>query len=115
MGPIEERLTLELAQVKTFLRVDGSEEDDTIGDMITAAKQKADEYCNNYFTDDGLIDGDPQDIPIAIKLWCMSAIGRMYELRPNGLTTEYSKDLSQNVWGQIDYSPIFQYRMEPGF
>lgn len=115
MGPIEERLELELEQVKTFLRVDGAEDDDTIQDMIDAAKQKADEYCNNYFTDDGTAEGEPQAIPKAIKTWCLSMIARAYERRLNGVTTEYSKDLSQTIWGGIDYSDIFQYRMEPGF
>jgi hypothetical protein len=49
MGAVVSRLDITLEEAKTFLRVDGDEDDGLIEDLISSAKQAADAYLNNPF------------------------------------------------------------------
>ncbi len=125
MRAISERLELTLKEVRAFLREgeviplepeSGDEEnvqpeDVILEALIDAAKEAADDYCNNPFVDK---DGNELPIPARIKLWCLKWVARQYENRPSGLVQEQISGLGALTWGSVDYTDLMPYRRIPG-
>jgi uncharacterized phage protein (predicted DNA packaging) len=65
-------LPISLAEVKTYLRVDGEEEDDLLAGLILTAK----EHCENYLKTSLLIE-----TPTPIKQAMLLLVGHFYEQR----------------------------------
>lgn len=107
---IQDRLTIDLDEVKEFLRIDESNTsfDVTLTTLIEASKQAADAYCQNEFLDD---DGTELDIPAKVKFWCLTWIARHTERGPNGITIIQIRELGSAEWGIEDYRDLHSYRM----
>jgi hypothetical protein len=56
-GPVGTRLSLDLGSVKLYLRVDTDDDDDLISTLINSAKQRADDFLQNPFTEERRIVG----------------------------------------------------------
>jgi len=108
---VYDRLTINLTEMKNYLRVSHEEDDELIIDLINAAKEDADNYLNNPFED---ADGEELDIPSTIKRWVMGRVARQYERRIEGLSSEGISGLNTIAWGKEEYSGIQQYRINPG-
>ena len=108
---VYDRLTINLTEMKNYLRVSHEEDDELIIDLINAAKEDADNYLNNPFED---ADGEELDIPSTIKRWVMGRVARQYERRIEGLSSEGISGLNTIAWGKEEYSGIALYRINPG-
>jgi hypothetical protein len=102
-GPVEARLELTVDELKIHLRIDGDTENGWLADALATAMQRADAFLQELFEDD---DGEPADIPEAVKTWCKEVVGRAYELRGSGLTTESASGLGSQTWSDLDFSGI---------
>lgn len=117
---VQERLTITVAEAKTYLRVDGSEEDVLIEELITSAKASADAFLNNPFTSR---DGTLLAIPAPVKTWCLRRVAFLYEHRvetlradtvPGSGTTDYGSRVSDTNNATLDYSLLRPHRLNPG-
>lgn len=104
---------IDLAAVKTHLRIDNDRYDPSLTVMLAGIKGQADAYCNDpTFSDYGGV------VPAQIKWWVLKACLAVYE-RPNMFSIrqdiwEQGADYYQFVWDEYieDLKP---YRIEPGF
>lgn len=108
---VYDRLIVTLTEMKNYLRVSHEEDDEYIADLINAAKEDADNYLNNPFSD---AEGEELDIPLTVKRWVMARVARQYERRVEGLSSESISGLNSIAWGKEEYSGIQQYRINPG-
>lgn len=109
---IQDRLSLTLAEVKEFMRIDAdnTDYDVTLARLITASLRMADDYCQNDFLDED--DGVTElDIPDSVYSWCISWIGRHAERGPNGVDLVQIRELGSIKWGDTDYRDLHPYRM----
>lgn len=113
--PIFTHLTLTIAELRDYLRINGTEDDVLLATLLDAAKAEADDYCNNDFgypaNDDGGYSGA---IPANVKLWVMQRVARNYENRPNGLTASSLTGLGSVSWGPVDWTLLERLRLSPG-
>lgn len=110
MGAIQERLVLDLDTVKNFVRASDAD-NEIIEFLVDAAKEEADNYCNNPFLS---AYGEELPIPSAVKLWCLKWIARNYERRQSGLTSEQMSGLGSTSWGEVEFDELMPYRIYPG-
>tara|TARA_Y100000593_G_scaffold81692_1_gene152963 strand:- start:675 stop:1043 length:369 start_codon:yes stop_codon:yes gene_type:complete len=92
MGAVTDRLTLTLSEVKDYVGVSDSSEDDFLNTLITAVKQAADLYLNNPFLDSA---GVAADIPDLVKLGCFVWISREFQRRTPGVTMARAGELAE--------------------
>lgn len=107
---IEENSTINLAKTKKFLRIDSDDTvlDDILKLAILAAKQAADNYCQDTF----------ETVPAPIELWILSVIQLWWERKNPFIVSTEIKDLGQTDW-EFNYDDYFHtiksYRREVGF
>ena len=115
---VRDRLTVTVEDAKHFLRVDGSEDDQLILELVDSAKASADAFLNNPFTDS---TGADLPIPDDVRLWVLRRVAFAYENRVESLvidnvagvgSVEYGGRLQQAT--NLDYSIIRPYRLNPG-
>lgn len=115
---VRDRLTVTVEDAKHFLRVDGSEDDQLIMELVDSAKASADAFLNNPFTDS---TGADLPIPDDVRLWVLRRVAFAYENRVESLvidnvagvgSAEYGGRLQQAT--TLDYSLIRPYRLNPG-
>ena len=117
---IRERSATDLSIMKQHLRIDSSETGfDTLLEMyLTAAKQMADDYCQNPFT--RYISGvkKKQPIPGPIEVWIMKTVTDWYTF-PEKDTTEVEVDGTnrsrRDLSYDVTYGMLKPYRREVGF
>ncbi len=116
---VQDRLTVTLQDAKAYLRVDTTDEDALIQDLIDQAKASADAFLNNPFTDDS---GADEGIPADVKAWVLRRVAFMYEQRVENVradsvtgvgTIDYGRAISDRG-GSLDYALIRPYRLNPG-
>lgn len=116
---VQDRLTVTVEEAKSYLRVDASDEDTLIQDLIDQAKASADAYLNNPFTDSA---GADEGIPSDVKAWVLRRVAFMYEQRVENVradsvtgvgTADYGRAISDRG-GSLDYALIRPYRLNPG-
>ena len=61
-----------LQEVKTYLRIDGEEEDSLLADLLAAARQHAEDYLNAEL---------PQPLPLPIRQSLLLLTAHFYEQR----------------------------------
>lgn len=110
MGAVKDRLNIDLAEVKAFLHIDGDNEDVVLQTLVDAAKEAADQFLNNPFTDKG---GNPQPIPAPVKLWVLKRVARSYERRAEGVVSQRD-EVGAVQWGPEEYAELWPYRRNPG-
>lgn len=107
---IADKSVVNLSMAKNYLRIDS---DDTILDpilklAIRAAKEAADNYCQNSFT----------EVPAEIEMWILGVILLWWERKGPLLKSAEQKDLGITEW-KFDYDDYFHaikcYRREVGF
>lgn len=117
---VQERLTITVQEAKLYLRVDGSEEDTLIEELITSAKASADAFLNNPFTSR---DGTMLAIPAPVKAWCLRRVAFLYEHRvetlradtvPGAGTADFGSRISDSNMTTLDYSLLRPHRLNPG-
>lgn len=112
MGAVKDRLTLTLNEVKGWLRVDDTADDALLLALVDAAKEAADAYLDNPFTD---ADGNPLPIPAAVRVWVLERVARLYQQRVEGLASESLSGVGGVTYGPEDYALLWPYRKFPGF
>lgn len=112
---IEDNSTVDATTVKKFLRLD---EDDTYLDTVIdlallAAKQAADNYCQDTF-----LVGDTVVVPAEIEMWILQTVSLWWERKNPFITSMQYKDLGTVNW-EYNYDDYFHglkaYRREVGF
>jgi hypothetical protein len=86
---LKDRLTIELEEVKNYLKLDPHDEseDAFLTDLINVAKEQADAYLNNDFN--AYENGELKllELPFSIKIACLKMIGTWYEIRTDAITS----------------------------
>jgi len=90
-----DRSTLDLEQVKQYLRVDIDDDDSLIEQLLASAKIEADGYLMNPFLDK---DGNPDDIPEAVNLGVLRRIAKYYDQRTDGVNSAGITGLGTTAW-----------------
>jgi hypothetical protein len=88
-------------------------EDITLGFMLGAAKRAADNYCQNYFTDDNLPpeSGDTVTIPDDVEMWILERVSRDYFRRHEGAKRISTYEVQDVTFGGDDLCKLDPYRM----
>ena len=116
---VQDRLTLDLAEVKAYLRVEHDEEDALLEELVKGAKASADAFLNNPFQD---ASGAPEPIPDDVKLWVLRRVAFLYEQRVENVRSDQLQGVGQVDYGRLametartlDYTLIRPYRLNPG-
>lgn len=111
MGAVKERSLIDLAAAKKHLRVKSDAFDVIIQNYLDAAKDKADDFCNNAFVD---ADGVALPIPGNVENFVLTLVGRLFDNPDNGLQMDQTAGVGNLNWGDIDYSMIEGKRLNPG-
>lgn len=101
---IKDRLDLTVTEFKTYMRIDHTEEDEQLEDLLAAAMLQADHFCQNTFTsinDAGTEIEEP--IPEDVKHAVMRIAAALYESRADHIAGENVAGLSYST-GQIEWS-----------
>jgi hypothetical protein len=114
---IQDRSTITVSMAKTHMRVDGTVEDAIIRLYLSAAKARADAYCNNTFTDQL---GNELDIPADVDVWVLQTVSKFYNHRTVGVSMEKVEDLGEVKYHtlsdvDINFDLLKPYRHEVGF
>lgn len=104
MGAVADRSSVDVELVKSYLRLDGTADDDLLEFLLEAAKDDADDYLGNDF--------GGGDIPPKVDRWVLKEVLRDYENRPAGLSQQNIAALGNVTWAVRDYSGIAS-RWEP--
>lgn len=107
MGAVKENFPYDAELVKNFLQIDNDEP--ILELFFEAAKEDADNYCNNPF----LVDGEVV-IPATVKLWVLRRMARYYEHRVSGVRSQ-SDAMGSIAWHPEDFEGLHPYRIYPGF
>lgn len=107
---IADNSIITLAKVKIYLRIDS---DDTASDTVlsiflAAAKEDADGYCQDTFT----------DVPYGIEEWILETVLLKWERRSPFLTNNEQRDIGKTTWTfNVDdyFHGLKRYRREVGF
>lgn len=101
---------VDLTLVKSYLHIDP---DDTANDSVltlylTAAKEAADNYCQDTFA----------TVPAAIEIWILKIVALSYERKTAFMTKSDFKDMGSTEW-KYNYDDYYHelkvYRREVGF
>lgn len=108
---VQDRLTITLVEVKAHLKIDGTDQDVQLSNLITAAKAEADAYMQcTFLADDGVTE---LTLPGQIKQWCLKAIAYYYD-NPTGGSVVQVQDLGRSEWRDKDlrwYRELEPYRV----
>lgn len=101
---------VKLPMVKNYLRIDTDEliHDPILKIAIAAAKEAADNYCQDTF----------DDVPAGIEMWILSVIQLWWERKAPFIKAGMLKDIGSTEWGfNYDdyYHGLKMYRREVGF
>lgn len=116
---VQDRLSVTTEEAKFYLRVDASDEDTLISELVNSAKAAADAFLNNTFTTS---TGVEEDIPDDIKTWVLRRVAYLYEQRVENVRADqvagvglvdYGRAMSDRG-GTVDYALIRPYRLNPG-
>ena len=95
-----------LAEAKLFLRIDHSEEDTLLGQMITAVRTEAENRTRRTFVGDGA-----EDVPAPVRQWMLCRLSSLYEQRESFATGQNFAEFSHAfIDGLLD-----PYILEGGF
>ncbi len=101
-----------LEDIKSYLKIQHIQEDDLLERLIAAATKEALDYlCRTYENKDGEFDSDL--VPEPVKLWVMRRVGRLYEQREAGATSEAVPGFRTVTYEDTVESLVY-YRKEPG-
>lgn len=114
---ISDNSSVTLLKMKKYLRLDESDtyQDDELKLTLAAAKEEADDYCQDSFADPATGE---VNIPAKVDLWVMQTVSLNWERRGALLTDSMTKDLGQVKW-TYDYDDYYHglksKRREVGF
>lgn len=114
---VQDRLNLTPAEALHYLRVDDTEDEALVTDLLEGAKASADAFLNNPFTD---ADGNDLPIPAAVKSWVLRRVAMLYEQRIEGARGDEVHSLGRvdygmrDEMGSADMALIRSFRRNPG-
>ena len=125
MGAIVDRLVLTITEVEEWLGLSSGSGGTKLDLILVAAKELADEYCNNPFTDS---DDVELAIPSAVKVGVLQLIQDTWDdnisngnlalkkKKAEGLEIEYMLNSTvKNYISSVVQNYLTQYRLVPGF
>ncbi|MGN7485358.1 head-tail connector protein [Priestia megaterium] len=98
-----EHLVISVTEMKSYLRVDHTADDELLTLLIETAKEQAEAYLNHDFTEtdtEGVVTY--LTIPSTVKLACMRMVNSWYDYRDDVTETSTLGDRSRNV-GEIPW------------
>lgn len=111
---VQDRLQLNMAEVKAYLRVEHDEEDALLEELVKAVKTSADSYLNNPFTG---ASGAEEPIPDDVKVWVLRRVAYLYEQRLENVSGDTLAGVGEVDYGKVssfDYTLFRPYRLNPG-
>ena len=111
----QEAAALELAAVKTWLRVDGDALDGAIRDAIDEAKAEADAFCANPFTVINPLTAEiiVLPVPFGVRTWVRERVARLIQ-NPTGAASIAVTGVSTVAWSTPTFEGLYPYRRLPG-
>lgn len=107
------QLVIDLQELKNYLKIDHSADDDLLVLLIESAKEHAEAYLNHDFTEideKGMVR--QMAIPSSIKLACFKMINSWYDYRDDVTETKNVGGVSANL-GEVPYDAealMWKYR-----
>lgn len=101
---VYDNLSIDTEFARNYLKADPAD-DPVIELMIKSIKRKADTICQNEFK---------EGVPEGIELWVLEMLGRKYNRRANGLSSENVAGYGSISWNDEDYTEIWPYRKAVG-
>lgn len=111
--PLTDRLEIDVTKTKEYLKIEYTEDDSLLSDLIKVAKEQVILFVNNDFT--GLDEnGELVDLPIpfSLNLAVYQMVGAWFETRSVGVTSKNVGGITYQL-GQIPietYSLLYPYR-----
>ena len=109
---IYDNLDIDTQEAIDYLRAN-PEDEDLIEMMLKSIKRKADNFVQReeeYFENENKEVVIPKDI----KLWVLEMLGRKYNHRVNGMSSESVDGYGSITLEEEDYGELWQYRQLPG-
>ena len=100
-----ENSKLEVEEVKKYLKVEETDDDDLIISLTKSACELAEKFLGTSFTSDA--------VPEAVRTWIKKKVARDYQDRVSGVASERLGDYSVS-YKEVDYSDLYFYRKLPG-
>ena len=114
---MENRINVSLDEVKSFLRIKSTDEDELLQALLDTAKEHIWNFLNNDFTETDSETGEVtyQDIPRTVEHAVKMLVAYLYEKRTPGIESEKTGELSVkwNLPVEIQYL-LAPYRRIPG-
>lgn len=109
MGAILENLSIDIEDIRNYLRADPAD-DTLINRLVNAVKAEADRICNNDFKDEKEVVKIPEDV----EQWVYEMVAYKYDKRATGLKLEDIDGVGRREWGKPDLTVLLRYRKNPG-
>lgn len=120
---LQDRLNIDLGELKGYLRIEHDADDQLLTNMSNAAKEQVALYLNNDFvTTDSEGNSVEQPIPFSVFLACYKLIALWYENRiagaesstAGGITMRYTNQYSTHDIPQQFFDLLVMYRRLAG-
>lgn len=103
---LKDNISITVEELKKYLKVENSEDDDLIEELLDSACEAAENFMNRDFSG--------EEVPRTVVKWIKKRIARDYEFRAEGMLRQRLGDESMEIEGE-DYSDLIPYRINPGF
>jgi len=102
---LKDNITITLEELKNYLKVEHTEDDNLISSLLESACEDAENYMGQDF--------EGETVPKTVEKWIMKRVAKDYEFRTEGMEKQRLGDESIEVERE-DYSDITPYRILPG-
>jgi len=103
---LKDNITITLEELKNYLKVENTEDDSLINDLLESACEAAENFMGQDFTG--------ETVPKTVIKWIKKRIAKDYEIRTEGMVKQRLGDESIEIVRE-DYSDLTPYRINPGF
>lgn len=97
--PIADRLKIDISKLKDYLKIEYSEDDSLLLDLVKVAKEQIDLFLNNDFVTVDEVSGNSVDLPIpfSLNLAVYQMVASWYETRSVGVTSKNVGGITYNL------------------